>query len=65
MAEHDRFVGLSSESLEAAANAALDLMPAGPEGLKRARIVEQRLQRGGIAPGTEYIVFIEDLGSEA
>ena len=37
MAEHDRFVGVSSESLEAAANAALDLMPPGPEGLKRLR----------------------------
>ena len=40
-------------------------MPPGPEGLKRARIVEQRLQAGGIAPGTEYIVVVEDLGSEA
>ena len=65
MAEHDRFVGFSSESLEAAANAALDLMPAGPEGLKRARIVEQRLQAGGVVGRTEYVVILEDLGSEA
>jgi hypothetical protein len=65
MAEHERFAGFSSESLQAAADAALDEMPPGPEGLKRAKIVEQRLQAGGIAPGTEYIVILEDLGSEA
>jgi flavin-binding protein dodecin len=65
MAEHDRFVGFSSESLQHAADAALNEMPPGSEGLKRARIVEQRLQAGGIAPGTEYIVVVEDLGSEA
>jgi hypothetical protein len=65
MTEHDRFAGFSSESLQAATEAALNEMPLGPEGLKRARIVEQRLQAGGIAPGTEYIVIIEDLGSEA
>jgi hypothetical protein len=65
VAEHERYAAISYESLQAAADDALSQMPGGPEGLKRARIVEQRLQAGGVVGRTEYVVILEDLGSEA
>ena len=47
MADHERYAAISFESLQTAAEDALSQMPGGPEGLKRAKIVAQRLQAGG------------------
>jgi flavin-binding protein dodecin len=58
MADEGRYTGTSRESLEAAANEALQQVPEGPEGLRRATIVEQRLESGGFVGGTQYTVTV-------
>jgi flavin-binding protein dodecin len=59
MAEHERYAAISFESFQAAADDALSQMPGGPEGLKRAKVVEQRLQAGGVVGRTQYAVSVD------
>ena len=47
MAANGRYEATSFESLQDAADKAFGQVPAGPEGLKQARIVEQSLEVGG------------------
>ena len=48
----------SLESFEKAAEEALMQLPAGPEGLRSARIDELRIEQGGFVGRTQYIVTI-------
>jgi flavin-binding protein dodecin len=59
MANEGRYTATSFESLQAAADEALQQVPAGPEGLKNATIVAQRLEAGGIVGRTQYTVTLE------
>jgi flavin-binding protein dodecin len=63
MTAHERFAAISFESFQAAADEALKLMPGGLEGLKRARVVDLRIQTSDLTQ-TEYTVILEDLGAE-
>ena len=62
MAQQGQYTATSFESLQAAADEALQQVPAGPEGFKSAKVVEQRLQAGGIVGRTQYTVTIETGG---
>jgi flavin-binding protein dodecin len=59
MAVEEKFEATSFESLQAAADAAFDQVPAGPEGLKQARIAEQSLEEGGFVGRRQYRVTLE------
>ena len=63
MAEQERYTATSFESLQAAADEALQQVPGGPEGFKSTKIVEQRLQAGGIVGRTQYTVTLEADGA--
>jgi flavin-binding protein dodecin len=58
MVEEECYTGTSFESFEDATRQAFQQVPAGPEGLKRARIVEQALEEGGIVGRTQYKVTV-------
>ena len=62
MAANGKYEATSFESLQDAANKAFDQVPAGPEGLKRARIAEQSLEEGGIVGRRQYKVTLEGGG---
>jgi hypothetical protein len=62
MAEEGRYTATSFDSLQEAADEALKQVPAGPEGLKSGKIVEQRLQEGGVVGRKQYTVTIETGG---
>ena len=57
MADEGRYTATSRESLQAAADEALQQVPGGPEGLRRATIVEQKLEAGGFV-GKHYTVTV-------
>jgi flavin-binding protein dodecin len=48
--------GSSLESFEDAVESALRDVPAGPEGLKRGRVVEMTVEQGGFVGRTQYRV---------
>jgi flavin-binding protein dodecin len=48
----------SFESFEAAAMEALGQMPAGPEGLRSARVVDQEVSEGGVVGRPQYRVTV-------
>jgi hypothetical protein len=58
-----RYEATSFESLQDAAEKALEQVPAGPEGLKQARIVEQSLEEGGFVGQRQYKVTVEAVGA--
>ena len=53
-----RYTAGSFDSLQAAADAALDKVPPGPEGIRKGKIVEQVLQDGGVVGRRQYSVTI-------
>lgn len=53
-----RALTASFESFEAAALEALGQMPAGPEGLKWGRVVEQEISEGGFVGRPQYRVTV-------
>jgi|GraSoiStandDraft_46_1057282.scaffolds.fasta_scaffold629482_2 flavin-binding protein dodecin len=59
MAANGRYEATSFESLQDAADKAFDQVPAGPEGLKQARIAEQSLEEGGFVGRRQYRVTLE------
>jgi flavin-binding protein dodecin len=59
MAANGKYEATSFESLQAAADEAFNQVPAGPEGLKQARIVEQSLEEGGFVGRRQYKVTVE------
>ena len=59
MAAEGKYEATSFESLQDAANKAFDQVPAGPEGLKRARVAEQSLEEGGVVGRRQYKVTLE------
>ena len=58
MAHEERFTATSLDSLQAAIDVAFEQIPGGPEGVKHARIEEQRLEGGGVVGRTQYIVSV-------
>jgi flavin-binding protein dodecin len=54
-----RYTGTSFDSLQAAADEALDQVPPGPEGIKVGKIVGQMLQEGGVVGRRQYTVIIQ------
>lgn len=65
MTEAEHFTAMSLESLQAAIDEAFQQVPGGPEGVKAARIVEQRVEGGGFVGRTQYIVTIEGIAGQA
>ena len=59
MAANGRYEATSFESLQDAADQAFAQVPAGPEGLKQARIVEQSIEEGGFVGRRQYKVTLE------
>lgn len=61
---------MSLESFEKAAEEALLELPAGPEGLRSARVDEFRIEQGGFVGQTQFIVTVSgsdsygDVGSD-
>lgn len=62
MTEQSQYTATSFESLQAAADEASDMVPGGAEGMKLARIVEQKLEAGGIVGRTQYTITVEASG---
>jgi hypothetical protein len=59
-----RYTGTSFDSLQAAADEALDQVPPGPGGIKMGKIVGLRLQEGGVVGRRQYTVDILAGGPE-
>jgi hypothetical protein len=53
-----RYTGGSFDSLQAAADDALNKVPRGPEGIRKGKIVELMLQDGGVVGRRQYAVTI-------
>jgi hypothetical protein len=54
-----RYTGTSFDSLQVAADEALDQVPPGPEGLKVGKIVGSMMQEGGVVGRRQYTVIIQ------
>ena len=59
MADEGRYTATSRDSLQAAADEALQQVPPGPEDLRRATIVEQKLESGGFVGEKQYTVTVQ------